>query len=200
MLWLRTPQDDFIDITLAYLGGDGHLALPFGMDVSPEGYNYHLVYLTPGVYSDVCHIEEEGFHILKYDSDANYISASKLDMDISSGTYGIEIGNLMNSDFNFKIDFNNGKTYLTGTCYGLDGIMYFGGEPLVLMIGSGMDGYSAPSYLVAFESNGDHSWTHQTIGDQPYLATTLYNRPAIDESGNIFIAGGGLSPDEMLGM
>ncbi|WP_026977681.1 T9SS type A sorting domain-containing protein [Flavobacterium tegetincola] len=170
--WLRMPQpDDVTNVTSISQNSSKNL------QVDGLGNSYWYVYLSPGVYANGNYtVTSPGVthHILKYDSEGNFVSG--LPIDIVTTGY---------NDFRFTRNHINGNYYIVGGFSSLaeEGTITIGGQ---LMAHS--------KYLAAFDSTGAFLWTRTNNGNTPWevqdfdvtfdanndlylTGTTLYSSP-----------------------
>jgi hypothetical protein len=151
--------------TLSTWGGS---SISYGMDVDNAGNVYWLMRLLPGLYGGTLNVITEGTYILKYSASGSF-SYIKPDIEAISGmAFPLSIG--------VTIDEANNRFYLSGSRAGAD--IKIGGQPL-----------TGSMYIGAFKIDGSLLWKKENTA-----GTGGFNgRAAIDNKGNIYLAGGGNS-------
>ncbi len=174
--WLRMPQADTVT-----LFGSAHNSTPIGLDVAPSGDVYVLAHLAPGVYSDDCVIAANGFWLMRYNKDGDFLDVKEVDMSVSITGIEPDLVNLKDQRTGFVRDHNSGRFYLSGNYTSDWGSLTFGSTS----ISDGSGGY--PMYFAAFGNSGNSLWVEQS-SPSGWL-NVPYSRPRIDEQGNIYICG-----------
>jgi hypothetical protein len=135
-----------------------------GMAVGKSGNVYWLMSLSPGRYGGSLNLVAQGTYILKYSASGSF-SYIKPDVEITS-----------DPNIYITVDEANNRFYLSGSQSGTKVIM--GGNAI---IGS--------MYIGAFKLDGSLLWKKENTS-----GTGVFNgRVAIDNKGNIYLAGGGSS-------
>src|SRR5690606_11122723 len=121
--------------------------------------------LPGGLYSNAYTISKKGNYILKYDKAGNFKSAMELEMYALGAATGLKC-------FITKDDKMN-RYYVAGTVeYGAT--VHIGGKQV-----------TGSKYIAAFDISGKHLWNRtDTLLS---INNGITNRPAIDDSGNIYI-------------
>jgi hypothetical protein len=157
--WLRMPQPD--STTTSTISNTRILDL----DVSKEGDIYWVCKLIPANYANGAYLPTvNGIHVLHYNAQGIFQGGFPLEMDATG---------MAMIDFNFKRDHQSGRLYATGTA-GIGGTVSFGGVP-----------FANSMYVAAFDAQGQLIWLRQDNID----INSLKGKPAIDDSGNIYVAG-----------
>lgn len=192
--WLHMPQADTVTTGI---GGSGtaNRSGAFGLDAAPNGDIYLLAHLAPGIFSGSYISTANSFHMMKYDKDGNFISATPFDITVSMGPYGPELSNLGSQTFGFSRDHRSGRFYMTGDYFIDYGTLTFGSTTLNSARVPGTSILNTPAYVTAFDNAGNNLWTKQTLAAADRGVNFLYSRPRIDEFGNIYISGGALPGD-----
>lgn len=161
--WFRMPQSDTVSSSL-----DGIM----DMDVDGAGNVYVLCYLVPSLYENAYVVTSTGLYVLKYNAAGIFLGGIQLQG--SANPTGAR-------ENHFRRDSKLNRYYLVG---GMDFIM---GDAQTF----GTTAISNSMYIGCFDNSGSSLWVRQDN-------TTLYadgftNRPAVDDSGNIYLVGNAAS-------
>lgn len=192
--WLRMPQPDTVD----YITSLSH-ARSVDMDVSPAGEVYVYSILTPGSYEGgAFEIKEKHFYIIQYDKNGIFRKTLPVDISYTDGGNPDNVGGFINgTNAHFKRDHSNGHFYLSGTFEGYSGTMSVGDTELLYT-----GGYTQKLYLGCFDSVANAVWAKQaTPADTGTFGSGsgTNSRVAIDESGNVYVAGYAMAGDSWYG-
>lgn len=171
--WHRLPEDSVVLNPPNILIG-----IAFDMDVAPNGDCFVYSRLFPGtygggnfeaIYPSSQQSGREDIYALKYDGDGNFTGGLHFDMWYSGNSVLIRPG--------FARDHYTGKFYLSGYLSGSNASIIFGGEEV-----------TANNYVVQFDSNGFVNW--RISADDTGIGHTYFvGKPAVDEFGNVYVAG-----------
>jgi len=184
MLWFEQPMDRDSSSTLG--GG----ATEFGsvsitIDKSSEELHW-LVSIPSGSYDNGNYVNTRPgntYHILKYDSNGNFLGGTYLDIQLT----GIAINYLK-----MYRNPNNGNYYFTGRR--ADN----GNQPSTATIGGQQ--VTGSFYLASFDAQGNFKWLRQNTTSFQGLGSTIYGLD-FDNQNNIYMGGGflGFGYDTFLG-
>ncbi|MBL7717793.1 MAG: T9SS type A sorting domain-containing protein [Flavipsychrobacter sp.] len=158
--WLRMPQADTVSAGAYSTTG------PLGLDVDGAGNIYMLSLLPSGAYADGAYVAaSSGIHILRYNAQGVFQSGFQMDMNAT----GMALLNLR-----FKKDHANGRIYVGGNI------------PFTATVTIGGNNIPNSMYAAAFSSQGQHLWTQQSSVNGN---SGFYSKPAIDDSGYVYLSG-----------
>ncbi|KOS06874.1 hypothetical protein AM493_13170 [Flavobacterium akiainvivens] len=169
--WVHTPQPPGLTFSESVTQNRN-----LGVEVDPQGNTYWLCQLAAGTYCDGAYQNTTTgtLHLLKYDTDGNFIEAHPFEVEITSGNI-----------LNFKMVRNHvtGVIYLAGYRFTFDDSDY------VKVDGQQVTG---SAYIAAFNSNGQAQWLKQN--------TTImfghgFNDITLDNQGNIYLTGASYHDD-----
>jgi len=171
--WFKMPEPD----TLTYYFGFSPSAA-FDMDVDKGGNSYSVCVLTPGAYSGGAFVatdtagwnvwDGQGVYLMKFNSSGIFQSGAHLPFRFV-GAGGLQ--------FFIRHDNNRHVNYITGNSGSTSGdSLFIGGRYVYAM------------YLACFDDAGHLLWLKQDAANSGY-AGSPYNRPALDNYGNIYLTG-----------
>lgn len=158
--WLRMPQADTVSV------GSISNTRTLELDVDGGGNIYWLCQLLPGAYvAGTYVVNNSGVYMFRYDEQGIFQSAFTLEMN-GAGTALVNV--------RMKRDHANGRFYVNG-------YLPTSGD---LFLGGGL--VTHEMYAAGFNSQGQHLWTQEgtAIGNSRF-----YARPAVDDSGYVYLAG-----------
>lgn len=189
--WLRMPQPDTANYTTSFSHG------PIDMDVSPGGDIFVYSFLAPGAYENSAFvIADKHVYILHYDKDGDFQEVIPMDITVT-GTNNYDDRFFTARTAHFKRDHNNGHFYLSGIFWGYYGTMSIGNTPLIYT-----GGFAQKMYVGSFDGSGNALWARQaTPSDTGTFGGGSYTRSrvAIDDEGNVFVAGFAFNDDSWYG-
>jgi hypothetical protein len=176
--WLRMPQAD----TFTFTALSNYHTSAYQIEVAPNGDGYLFCHLSPGAYANGRYITTaHGFHLLHYDRNGNFISGRRMEISVSTDSYGPELINMEAAKI--KRNHRNGRIYIYGDATPYGGALTFGTTLVTNVAGAA----SSPIYVAAFDSTGHNLWLRQSSTDS--AMTGRQCKPVIDEAGNIYIGG-----------
>jgi PKD repeat protein len=192
--WLRMPQPDTVSY-ITSLSKTGSV----DMDVAPNGDVYVYSQLAPGLYEDgAFEIMNHQFYVIRYNKDGVFQNVIPLDMTYTNaGDPNNGDGSFNPIGAHFKRDHNNGHFYLSGIFWGYAGTWSIGNTPLVYT-----GGYAQKMYVGSFDGSGNALWVRQTTAEDTGTfgsASYTRSRVAIDDDGNVFVAGFAFNGDSWYG-
>ena len=164
--WFRMPQADTVS------GYSYSNTGPYDMDVDGAGNIYLFCALAHGAYVGGTYIvASNSIHMLKYNSSGIFQSGVQMQLTCSGGASPL---------FKMKRNHKNGKFLITGT------------PPTSSTITFGSTTITHTLYLSCFNNAGISLWTKQNTNN---ASNGPLGRPAIDQSGNIYISGQAVDAD-----
>lgn len=157
--WLQLPQSDTIGITSITN------TRILDMDVDGGGNVSIFCKLAPGAYNAGAYVASDtGFYVLKYNAPGSFQGGVQLDMDI----------------------MGNSVIYIQMAKDPQNGRYYFGGQQSTGSVVLGGNVVLHTMYAACYDGQGDFLWKRENdnIGD-----AGLNCRPAIDDSGYVYMAG-----------
>lgn len=163
--WLRMPQPDDVNYSTSISQN-----LSRNLQVDSLGNSYWYVYLSSGVYANGNYtVTGSGVthHILKYDSEGNFVSGHPIDV-VTTGF----------NDFRLTRNHLNGNYYIVGGFNSLaeEGTITIGGQVI-----------ANSKYLSAFDSTGAFLWTRTNTGNMPWEIQDY--DVTFDENNDIYLTG-----------
>lgn len=165
MQWLRQPHAENVDWVTALTS----YSLDFSLD--PAGNSYWLCWLQPGSYGDGTLVNasaDRKLYVLKYDAGGVFLGGFPFSMD------PIGVSSL---EFKFVRNHATGHFYVAGHM-----------DPSRESTSFGSVTATKSMYLASFNADGTFRWMRESSSDS-YLGMG-FNDIKLDESGNIYIAGG----------
>lgn len=163
--WFIMPQSDTV-----YASSYDNTA-NIDLNVSPNGDVYWMMLLAPGVYANNTFVVDSVSPcILKYNAVGSFQEVIRPQIGVDRPAA---------NDMRMQKDYRSGRFYFAGGLTSF-GSLYFDGSHIT---GSG--------FVSAFDSTGNLVWYHQSEAGGADL--TFYQRPVIDDSGSMYVAGDGFA-------
>lgn len=162
--WLRMPEPDSVSFNTT-----SSKNFTIDVDIDSAGNSYWFMQLSNGLYAGSYAVSSLGDYMLKYDRSGNFLGGHEMDIFYTGAMAG---------QTDMVRDSKTGKYFVSGYRYVLPT------DPNSIFIGLG-DSIKNSKYLVCFAANGKYLWKRENDS----LLEGLFNRPVIDNEGNIYLAG-----------
>jgi hypothetical protein len=163
--WLRMPEPTTTSGVTANAG--------FNITVTPGGDVHIMSVLTPDSYAGgafaATYPGDNNIYALKYDKNGNFIGGLHFDVTRPANA-GI-------APYSFNLIYDPASTH-----YYWAGMRY---DPNTISFGN--TAITGGNFLTCFNSNGSVAWVQKSNNDA--IPTALVGKPAIDEAGNVYVAG-----------
>ncbi|MEX0637033.1 MAG: hypothetical protein WD135_09720, partial [Ferruginibacter sp.] len=160
--WLKMPQPEDVSFVTTYSQTtSGPIVL------NPDGTLTWMVFIPEGTYADGAYtntLNGSTIHLLKYDSNGQFLSGTPMDITFGTGTF-------------YSMKLYNHPT---------NGTLYVVGNKLSgNTINVGSQSVTGKAYVAAFSPTGTFLWLKQSMGSQ----SISLGSSAMDSEGNIFFSG-----------
>jgi hypothetical protein len=162
LLWFKRPMPQTNSADAYTLSGSASL------EVDQSGNAYWLLAIPPGTYANGTFTSTQpgkSWHIFQYDSSGNFIDATYIDIQLSTGTAATSLKMYRNP--------HNGYFYFTGR-RDINGSATIGGQTV-----------TGSMYLASFDGQGNFQWMRQNTRDNGSGIFSL----EFDSQNNIYMGG-----------
>ncbi len=171
--WLKRPQPAVSSIS----------SLTNGFSVDAAGNSYWMIRIPPGTYADGAFVNTatgDTWHLFRYDSNGNFISATPIDLQTNSGGFFTSL--------KFYRNPYNGYLYFTSQKSGNTDTAVVGGQNITHTV-----------FIACFNNLGQFQWVREDSGTISN-SIILYNLE-FDSNNNIYLGGRmlGLNSNTFLG-